>query len=284
MTAFRPEWGRRPTTRLWWWVASLALVAAGVAGGIVAARSGPAVGPSLERPLGQVYLDPSQLGTLPGVDGGETTTTDPAAAGLSSTRGAVGASLAVATTAAPSAASGATSITPSMTPSAAPSSRPASQRYIPRSRPVRIEIPAIGVRVRLDSLGLNRDHSVQVPASTTIAGWYRNGPAPGQQGSAVILGHVDSYRGPGVFMRIHDLRPGQSVVVTLANGYVVRFTVIGLREYSKNAFPDAVVYGTRPYAALQLVTCGGAFDRATGHYESNVVVYTVMSGWTAPRR
>ncbi len=280
MTAFRPEWGGRPTTRLWWWVASLALVAAGVTGWVLASRSGPPVGPSLERPLGQVYLDPSQLGTLPGVEGDVTTTTDPAAAGLSSTSGSVRPSLAVATATSPSAASGTTSITPR----AATSSRPASQRYIPRSRPVSIVIPAIGVRVRLDSLGLNRDHSVQVPASTTIAGWYRNGPAPGQQGSAVILGHVDSYRGPGVFMRIHDLRPGQTVVVTLANGYVVRFTVIGLREYSKNGFPDKVVYGTRPYAALQLVTCGGAFDRATGHYESNVVVYTVMSGSTAPRR
>ncbi|HUX04074.1 MAG TPA: hypothetical protein VMV53_04120, partial [Acidimicrobiales bacterium] len=57
-----------------------------------------------------------------------------------------------------------------------------------------------------------------------------------------------------------------------------------LREYSKGHFPDRVVYGRRSYSAMQLVTCGGTFDRATGHYESNIVAYTALVSTSVPRR
>ncbi len=124
------------------------------------------------------------------------------------------------------------------------------------------------------TLGLNRDGSVQVPSNTVQVGWYKFGPAPGQRGSAVILGHVDSYRGIGVFFYLDTLRPGDQVVVRLADRKIVRFAVIGLREYTKSQFPEKVVYGYRAYSALQLVTCGGVFDHQTGHYLSNIVVYT----------
>ena len=89
-------------------------------------------------------------------------------------------------------------------------------------------------------------------------GWYKYGPTPGQEGSAVILGHVDSYQGPAVFYRLADLRLGNLVYVKEADGKTLHFAVIGLREYSKKTFPDKLVYGPRKYAALQLVTCGGS--------------------------
>ena len=78
-----------------------------------------------------------------------------------------------------------------------------------------------------------------------------------------------------MFFRLVSLHIGNRVAVTLANGLVVHFAVIGVRMYSKSKFPDRLVYGSRPFSALQLVTCGGAFDHATGHYLSNIVVYTV---------
>lgn len=139
-----------------------------------------------------------------------------------------------------------------------------------------LSIPKINLSVSLSVLGLNKNGTVQVPASFHEPGWYKNGPSPGQEGSAVILGHVDSYRGPGVFYKLADLRPGNRITVTLANGKKVTFSVIGLREYEKSAFPDKLVYGPRTYSALQLVTCGGVFDTATGHYLSNIVVFTKM--------
>ena len=145
---------------------------------------------------------------------------------------------------------------------------------VKRSTPVHLSIPAIGVSARLVVLGLNRNGSPQVPSSWYVPGWYKFGPAPGQLGSAVILGHVDSVGGPAVFYRVGSLKIGNRVIVKLADGKTVHFAVIGIRQYLKSKFPDKYVYGSRPYSALQLVTCGGTFDSGTGHYLSSIVVFT----------
>jgi sortase (surface protein transpeptidase) len=145
-----------------------------------------------------------------------------------------------------------------------------------RSRPVQLTIPAIQVATSVGTLGLRTDHQVMVPTSTTTVGWYVNGAAPGQIGSAVILGHVDSYTGPGVFFELKTLVAGDRINVVLADGAVTTFAVTKVVEYSKTSFPDQLVYGSHGIRSLQLVTCGGTFDHATGHYESNVVVYSQL--------
>jgi sortase (surface protein transpeptidase) len=145
-----------------------------------------------------------------------------------------------------------------------------------QSRPVHLSIPAIGLSDNVSELGLNANGSVQVPTSWNVPGWYKLGPVPGEIGSAVILGHVDSVYGPAAFFRLSSLRPGEQVTVKLSNGTTVRFKVIGLRMYLKSKFPDQLVYGPRSYSALQLVTCGGAFDSTTHHYLSNLVVFTAL--------
>jgi sortase (surface protein transpeptidase) len=139
-----------------------------------------------------------------------------------------------------------------------------------------LRIPAIGLDVPVSEVGLNSDDTIQVPDSFTEPAWYRLGPSPGQAGSAVILGHVDSYRGPAVFFRLRALLPGDLVEVTLANGVIVQFVVRSVAEYLKADFPDRLVYGSHGYSGLQLVTCGGVFNTATRHYLSNVVVYTSL--------
>ncbi|MDA8355404.1 MAG: class F sortase [Actinomycetota bacterium] len=145
-----------------------------------------------------------------------------------------------------------------------------------RSVPVFLHIPAIDVEVSLSALGLNPDGTAQVPTDFAQPGWYRFGPTPGQVGSAVILGHVDSYRGTAVFFELRTLQAGDSIEVTLADGVVVHFAVTSVAMYTKAQFPAEQVYASHGYAALQLVTCGGQFDRATGHYLSNVVVYSTL--------
>ena len=145
-----------------------------------------------------------------------------------------------------------------------------------RSRPVHLTIPSLGVSVSVGVLGLNKDRTVEVPTNFAQPGWYKYGPTPGQKGSSVILGHVDNFRGPAVFFRIGTLRLGDHVIVRSADKRTFTFRVIGVRKYSKFKFPDYLVYGPRPYAALQLVTCGGVFDHQTGSYLSNIVVYTAL--------
>ncbi len=146
-----------------------------------------------------------------------------------------------------------------------------------RSVPTTLRIPALGMSVSIGSLGLNADGTVQVPSGTAQPGWYRLGPAPGQLGSAVILGHVDSYRGTGVFFLLRTLAAGDAVDVDLADGDTAQFTVDSVAMYSKLQFPAERVYGSHGSSALQLVTCGGVFDHQTGSYLSNIVVYTSLT-------
>lgn len=153
-----------------------------------------------------------------------------------------------------------------------------------RSRPVRLTIPAIGVSTTVGKLGLQPDGQVMVPTTIRTTGWYIDGPAPGQLGSAVILGHVDSYKGVGVFFYLKSLRAGDKITVLSQDGVVTHFKVTKVVQYSKTKFPDQLVYGPHGTRSLQLVTCGGVFDHATGHYESNIVVFSNLVGVTRPTK
>ena len=149
-----------------------------------------------------------------------------------------------------------------------------------RSMPVSVDIPAIGVTSRLLHLGLNADGTIQVPSLVTNAGeaaWYKYSATPGQIGASVIEGHVDSSQGPAVFYRLGALRPGDRIDVTLADGVTAIFRVTGVREYAKSNFPAKAIYGATDYAALRLITCGGVFDYASGHYLSSTVVFASLT-------
>jgi Sortase domain len=148
-----------------------------------------------------------------------------------------------------------------------------------RSVPVLVDIPAIGVNSKLLHLGVS-DGTIQVPSLYTEASdaaWYKYSATPGQIGASVIEGHVDTYQGPAVFFRLGALRPGDRVDVTLADGITAVFRVTGIREYLKSNFPAKTIYGTTDYAALRLITCGGAFDYATHHYLSSTVVFASLT-------
>ena len=144
------------------------------------------------------------------------------------------------------------------------------------ARPVAVTIPAIAVRTSLERLGRTPQGTLQVPASTTVAGWYTGSPRPGEIGSSVIAGHIDSTQGPGVFFRLRLLRPGDLVYVRRSDRTLVVFRVYAERMYPKSSFPTERVYGPTPDAELRLISCSGAFDQATGSYLGNVVVYATQ--------
>jgi LPXTG-site transpeptidase (sortase) family protein len=141
------------------------------------------------------------------------------------------------------------------------------------AEPVSLVIPSIGVTSGLVHLGLTSDGALQVPPTTTVAGWYTGSPRPGSIGSAVIAGHIDSVSGPGVFFRLSQLRRGARVYVRRADGTLAVFEVTQVRMYAKDEFPTAAVYGAVPDPELRLITCGGTFDYSTRSYLSNTVVY-----------
>ncbi|CAI7976082.1 Peptidase C60 sortase A and B (Modular protein) [Frankia sp. Hr75.2] len=142
--------------------------------------------------------------------------------------------------------------------------------------PVRVRIPAIAVSAPVVPLSLDGGGRLQAPDGFSETGWNAAGPEPGETGTAVIAGHVDSRTGPAVFFRLRDLAPGDRVEVERADGSSVVFVVRRLARLPKDAVP-ADVYGSTGAPALRLITCGGVFDQARSSYRDNVVVFADLA-------
>jgi hypothetical protein len=194
--------------------------------------------------------------------------------------GAAGALLIVGGAAAVGAAVAAQQHAPQPSAAAAGATGPSAGRALAlrRSVPISVEIPAIGVRSVLLRLGVKRDGTMQVPPlrRAGAAAWYKYSVTPGQKGTSVIEGHIDNDQGPAVFFRLGALRPGDLVNVHLADGITAIFRVTGVRQYLKSRFPAKTVYRATRFAALRLITCGGAFDYATSQYLSSTVVFAFL--------
>jgi sortase (surface protein transpeptidase) len=110
-------------------------------------------------------------------------------------------------------------------------------------RRVRLRIPAVHVNSSLLRLGLAANGTIEVPRPYDIAGWYKEGPRPGQPGPAVIVGHVDSKAdGPGVFYNLYRLKPGTAILVDRADGSTVTFRVTRVSRVPKTQFPTDLIY------------------------------------------
>jgi hypothetical protein len=149
--------------------------------------------------------------------------------------------------------------------------------YAAVAEPVRLRIPALRVDSRVRPLGLEKDGTIAVPGRTDVAGWYENGPRPGQTGPAVILGHVDSKQGPGIFIGLATVPPGTVVRVDRADGTSATFRITRVSRVPKVEFPTDLVYAPTLDATLRLVTCGGSFDRARGSYRDNVIAFADLA-------
>jgi LPXTG-site transpeptidase (sortase) family protein len=146
--------------------------------------------------------------------------------------------------------------------------------------PVRIRIDGIGVDAPVSAVGVDDEGRMEVPLDVATVGWYRFGPGPGaSDGSAVLSGHVDDYeQGIGAFYRLVDLEAGDSVSVELADGTALDYRVRGVERVAKAELPLDQIFARDGAPRLTLVTCGGAFNRATSGYTDNVVVTAEPGG------
>jgi LPXTG-site transpeptidase (sortase) family protein len=143
--------------------------------------------------------------------------------------------------------------------------------------PVAISIPAIGLGQPLVLLGLEPDGTMEVPGDFAAVGWFRFGPRPGENGPAVIAGHIDSKTGPAAFYRLHELEAGDEVRVTREDGSVARFVVRETQSFAKRSFPTERVFGPTARPELRLITCTGAFDWSRRSYVENLVVFAALA-------
>lgn len=145
----------------------------------------------------------------------------------------------------------------------------------PPPAPETIEIPALGIDqdvIELAVVGTD----LQVPSDYFDIGWWRDGPSAGENGAAVMVGHVDSETGPAVFYQLSGLSRGHEIEIDREDGSRMTFAVRRVRAFSRADFPSERVYRTGGPPALHLVTCGGTFDAAEGQYSGNVVVFAEL--------
>jgi hypothetical protein len=159
-------------------------------------------------------------------------------------------------------------------PSAAAADTFRSVRTYPTvATPTRLRIPALHIDSSLQRLDRLADGTIAVPDRPDRAGWFAQGPRPGQPGPAVILGHVDSHTGPGVFLSLAGVRRGTVVHVDRADRTTVTFRVTEVTRVPKTRFPTDLVYAPTLEPTLRLVTCGGDFDESQRSYRDNVIVF-----------
>ncbi|WP_308295093.1 class F sortase [Streptomyces sp. NK08204] len=154
---------------------------------------------------------------------------------------------------------------------------------LPRSRATALAIPYLSVDAPVMALRLDGEHRMTAPPDdhAKLVGWYQDGPSPGEQGTAVAVGHLDTDTGPAVFAGLSQLSAGRVIEVRRADGRTAVYTVDAVRTFEKAHFPDREVYGDRGRPELRLITCGGAYHRRTG-YAGNVVVFAHLTGVRAP--
>ncbi len=156
-----------------------------------------------------------------------------------------------------------------------------SAEDVPIADPIGLRIERLGIDAPVVAYGVDASGQMAVPDNVTEVGWYRFGPAPGEDGSAVFAAHVDlAGSGPGVFYELHTLEVNDRLSVLYADGTETGFRVIARTTYEKTELPLDVIFSRKGPPVLTLITCGGAFNRSIKRYESNVVVFAVPDGDT----
>jgi LPXTG-site transpeptidase (sortase) family protein len=164
----------------------------------------------------------------------------------------------------------------SPTPSAPPSTTPLG---LARSEPERLSIQTIAVNAPFTPLAIGPSGQLNAPPANdpNLAGWFKDGPTPGERGTSVVAGHVDTKTGPAVFLLLSMLKAGNTVDITRKDGAVATFKVDTVETFSKADFPSERVYADNGTAQLRLITCGGVYDKKTKDYKDNVVVFAHLA-------
>ncbi|MCK5122725.1 MAG: sortase [Candidatus Pacebacteria bacterium] len=141
--------------------------------------------------------------------------------------------------------------------------------------PQKLEIPKLGINTRIQDVGLDANQKMKTPSNNTDVAWFNLGPKPGEIGSAVIVGHLDTKSSqPAVFWDLHKLKAGDDVFVIDGENNKKRFQVIFSEKYGTETAPMEKIFGADDGIYLNLITCGGVWDKAKNNYSERVVVFT----------
>ncbi|RZB19679.1 class F sortase [Streptomyces sp. F001] len=151
----------------------------------------------------------------------------------------------------------------------------ATGRHLPRSKPVRLLIPKISVDAPFTDLAIGSNGQLEPPPAhdVNLVGWHAEGASPGEAGTSIVAGHVDTATSPAVFADLGALQKGDVFHVERADGRTASFVVDSVETFAKDRFPSRRVYGDTPQAQVRLITCAGDYDRTVKDYTDNLVVF-----------
>ena len=140
--------------------------------------------------------------------------------------------------------------------------------------PMRLKIPKIDVDAAFEYVGVTLDGEMDIPKSPENAAWFDLGARPGEIGSAVVAGHFGWKEGiPAVFDNLNKLSKGDKIFIEDEKGAVTTFVVRETREYGDKDDASAVFGSNDGEAHLNLVTCGGVWNKAEKSYSKRLVVF-----------
>ena len=141
--------------------------------------------------------------------------------------------------------------------------------------PVALSIPVLGIEAApIVDVGVADDGELEVPGADAV-GWYRFGPRPGEEGSAVLAAHIAFNREPGVFRYLVDASVGDRFSVEFDDGSSQTYEIVEEAQYDKQELPFDRVFAKGGAPVVTLITCGGEFNRSLRSYEDNIVAYAV---------
>lgn len=155
----------------------------------------------------------------------------------------------------------------------------ATGRHLPRSKPVRLLIPKISVDAPFTDLAIGSNGQLEPPPAhdVNLVGWHAEGASPGEAGTSIVAGHVDTATSPAVFADLGALQKGDVFHVERADGRTASFVVDSVETFAKDRFPSRRVYGDTPQAQVRLITCAGDYDRTVKDYTDNLVVFAHLT-------
>ena len=142
--------------------------------------------------------------------------------------------------------------------------------------PIRLVIPKINVDTDVKYVGLDAKGAMDMPKTSDEVAWYKFGPRPGENGSAVIAGHYGFWKsGQGsVFDNLNKLRKGDKLYIEDEKGAIITFVVSALKRYNSNADASDVFNSSDDKAHLNLITCEGIWDATKQTYSDRLVIFT----------
>lgn len=142
--------------------------------------------------------------------------------------------------------------------------------------PVTLKIPKISMNTTLEHVGLTPQGVIGLPKSPSKAAWFNLGPLPGENGSAIIVGHYGVWKNniPTIFNNLHKLRKGDKLYIKDKKGVTTTFVVSKLVIYDQNEDVSSVFKASDEKSHLNLVTCTGTWNKISKSYSKWLIVFS----------